>query len=128
MVEPFIDSLLSELDQFAEFLPRLLFGAVVIVLFYLIGKALSRTYDRILKRTTLTETSLYYFQRLIVGISVFIGFIFFLNIAGFRGFAASLLASGGIIAIILGFAFKDIGENLLAGFLLRSAGRSGKVT
>ncbi len=32
--------------------------------------------------------------------------------------AASLLAGGGLTAVMLGFAFKDIGENFLAGFFL----------
>ena len=32
--------------------------------------------------------------------------------------ATSLLATGGLMAVVLGFAFRDIGENLLAGVLL----------
>lgn len=41
-----------------------------------------------------------------------------LNILGFYGLATSILAGGGITAVILGFAFKDIGENFLAGFFM----------
>lgn len=41
-----------------------------------------------------------------------------LNIVGFGGIASSLIAGAGISAIIFGFAFKDIGENFLAGIIL----------
>jgi small conductance mechanosensitive channel len=118
MIDTFTESLFLELEQFTDLLPRLIFGILVIFLFYLLGKLISRIYDRILQKTSLSESNLQYFQRLIVGVSIFIGFIFFLNIIGFQTFAASLLAGGGIVAVMLGFAFRDIGENLLAGFFL----------
>lgn len=41
-----------------------------------------------------------------------------LQVVGLTGLATSLLATGGLLAIVLGFAFKEIGENLLAGLLL----------
>lgn len=41
-----------------------------------------------------------------------------MQFVGLTGVATSLLATGGVMAIILGFAFKQIGENLLAGLLL----------
>jgi len=118
MLETFTDSLVFDLKQIADMLPRLLFGILVIILFYLAGKLISRIYDRVLLKTPLSRSNLEYFQKLIVGVFVFMGFIFSLNIIGFHTFAASLLAGGGLIAIMLGFAFRDIGENLLAGFIL----------
>ncbi|MEX2368098.1 MAG: mechanosensitive ion channel domain-containing protein, partial [Balneolaceae bacterium] len=118
MIESFWDYLLVEWEQFVEFLPRVVFGIVVILLFYLLGKFISRLYDSILSKTTLSETSLQYFQKLIVGVAIFIGFVFFLHIIGFSSFANTLLAGGGLTAVMLGFAFRDIGENLLAGFFL----------
>jgi len=72
MPETFTDSLFLELEKFAELLPRLIFGILVIVLFYGIGKLISNAYDKILSRTTFGETSLHYFQKLIVGIFFFI--------------------------------------------------------
>ena len=41
-----------------------------------------------------------------------------LGVMGFGGVATSLLATGGVVAIVLGFAFREIGENFLAGFFL----------
>lgn len=44
--------------------------------------------------------------------------ILFLRILGFSDFTSNMLAGAGILTFILGFAFKDIGENFLAGILL----------
>jgi small-conductance mechanosensitive channel len=41
-----------------------------------------------------------------------------LRILGFGGIASGLLAGAGVSAIVLGFAFKEIGENFLAGVIL----------
>jgi len=64
------------------------------------------------------ETYHLFFKKLITGIALFIGFIVFLNIIGYTSLAASLVAGGGLTAVMLGFAFKDIGENFIAGFFL----------
>lgn len=41
-----------------------------------------------------------------------------LNIAGLSGIAGAILATAGASAVVLGFAFKDIAENFLAGMIL----------
>src|SRR5690606_15890540 len=46
------------------------------------------------------------------------GTVIALQILGLSGVAGSLLATGGLMAVILGFAFRSIGENLLAGVFL----------
>ena len=47
-----------------------------------------------------------------------LGAVVALNILGFGNIASGLIAGAGVSAIIFGFAFKDIGENFLAGILL----------
>ena len=44
--------------------------------------------------------------------------LFTLNIAGLSGVAAAILATAGASAVVIGFAFKDIAENFLAGIIL----------
>ncbi len=45
-------------------------------------------------------------------------FLLALHVAGLSGIAGALLATAGASAIVLGFAFKDIAENFLAGIIL----------
>lgn len=47
-----------------------------------------------------------------------IGIVIFFNQIGLGSAAGGLLAGAGVSALILGFAFKDIGENFIAGFFL----------
>ncbi|MCA9750075.1 MAG: mechanosensitive ion channel, partial [Romboutsia sp.] len=49
---------------------------------------------------------------------VLIFILFALNIAGFGKVASGLFAAAGAGAVILGFAFKDIGQNFIAGVIL----------
>jgi small-conductance mechanosensitive channel len=47
-----------------------------------------------------------------------IGLVVFFEIIGLGGFASHILAGAGITTFVIGFAFKDIGENFLAGILM----------
>lgn len=78
-------------------------------------------------------------SRTIQGVFGLVGLILGLQILGLTAVATSLLATGGLMAVVLGFAFKEIGENLLAGIflgvsrsfevgdLIESSGHVGKV-
>jgi small-conductance mechanosensitive channel len=59
-----------------------------------------------------------YVRRLVMWAIRVLGVLFALSVMGFKGLAASMLATGGVVAIVLGFAFREIGENLLAGIFL----------
>ena len=118
MIEAFSDQLVFEWSNFIEFLPRLLFAGFILLLFYALGKIVGRLVVNILRKSQLSETHQGFFKNFTVGIFIFIGFIFFLNLIGYSTLAASFVAGGGLTAVMLGFAFKDIGENLLAGFFL----------
>lgn len=118
MIETIYDSFLTELDLFLGFLPRLFIALAVYLIIYFAGKFAGRGLLRILQHSSMPDTYFPFFRKLVSGIFIFGGFIVFLNMLGYTALAASLLAGGGFTAVILGFAFKDIGENLLAGFFL----------
>jgi small-conductance mechanosensitive channel len=55
----------------------------------------------------------------LVGTSVIVlAILVALRIVGLGGFAVGLLSTAGVGAFVIGFAFKDIGENFLAGIVL----------
>ncbi len=118
MTETLVDSFLYEAELFLEFIPRLLIALVVALLIYLIGRVIGSGVIQVLKRSSMPEAYHTYFRKLISGVAIFIGFVTFLNLIGYSTLAASLVAGGGLTAVMLGFAFKDIGENFLAGFFL----------
>ncbi len=112
------ESFAAELELFLEFLPRLTVALLVAAAIYLFGILLSKGVIQILRRSSMPETYHAFFKKLIKGIALFFGIIIFLNLIGYSTLAASLVAGGGLTAVMLGFAFKDIGENFLAGFFL----------
>jgi len=118
MIENLTDAFLYEIETFIDFLPRLLIAIVIALVIYMVGRGLSKGIVSILRRRSVPDTYHIFFKKLITGIAVFIGFVIFLNLIGYTALAASLVAGGGLTAVMLGFAFKDIGENFLAGFFL----------
>ncbi|MDH3768046.1 MAG: mechanosensitive ion channel family protein, partial [Gammaproteobacteria bacterium] len=72
----------------------------------------------ILVRGGLAETHMSFFRKLLVWIFILIGFSIALTVVGLGGAAKGLLTGGGITAVVLGFAFREIVENFLAGFFL----------
>jgi len=118
MVEQLKEAFLAEYVSFIDFFPRLLIGVFSLIIVYMIGKGLASGVLQILKRSSFPSTYHSFFSILIKGVALFLGVILFLNLIGYGTLAASLLAGGGLTAVMLGFAFKDIGENFLAGFFL----------
>ena len=118
MVDTLVDSFILEFELFVEFIPRLLIAIAVLIIIYLIGRGIAFGVVNILRKTSMPVTYHDFFKKLIITVAVFIGIVVFLNLIGYSTLAASLVAGGGLTAVMLGFAFKDIGENFLAGFFL----------
>ena len=118
LIESLMSAMQAELDLFLAFLPRLFLGIVIFLIIYLFGKGVAAAVIQIIKRNNFPETYHAFFRKMVKGIFVLIGFVIFLNLIGYNTLAASLVAGGGLTAVMLGFAFKDIGENFLAGFFL----------
>lgn len=118
MLETLIDSFWMEFERFVEFFPRLLIALVLAGVVYIIGRGIAKVIVRLLKRTDMPVTYHEFFRKMVSGLGIFLSIVIFLNLIGYSALAASLVAGGGLTAVMLGFAFKDIGENFLAGFFL----------
>jgi small-conductance mechanosensitive channel len=110
------------LDTVGELLrtegPRFLGALVVFVGVGLLGVVVAATVSRILDRTGRAGRYSRVVRRLIRWTMGGLGLVMALHVLGMTAIATSMLATGGVVAVILGFAFKDIGENLLAGIFL----------
>lgn len=98
--------------------PQLIIGLFFLLLFSGIGSLVKRLFlNRFSKRFS-DQLLAKFLGNLLFWVFVVIGIGFFLNQIGLGKAAAGILAGAGVMAFILGFAFKDIGENLLAGIML----------
>lgn len=105
-------------DNFIEQLPLIGMGLFIIILGVLLGTWIGNfAQTRISKRTKDPLMSKFLgksIRLLLIIIAVMIG----LRAAGLGGIATGLLTAAGASALVLGFAFKDIGENFIAGIIL----------
>lgn len=105
-------------ENFIDQLPGLGLGLLIIILGVLIGmwignfatkRISSRTHDPLMSRFLGKAIRI-----LIIVTAIMLG----LKAAGLGGIATGILTAAGASALILGFAFKDIGENFIAGIIL----------
>lgn len=105
-------------DLLVALLPKL-FLSVIVLIIALTVAGWVRTFARRQLQMRMDDPLLaQFFARMIRWTILIIGLLIILNIVGLSEAAGSLLAGAGITAFIIGFAFKDIGENFLAGILM----------
>ncbi|PKB00527.1 mechanosensitive ion channel-like protein [Flavobacteriaceae bacterium MAR_2009_75] len=112
------ESLVSFYDRFIEQLPGIGMGIFIIILGLLLGSWLGRFARRRLSARTDDPLMSRFLGKTIKYSSIVIAIMLALNAAGLGGIAAGILTAAGASAVVLGFAFKDIGENFIAGIIL----------
>ena len=99
-------------------IPKITIAVVIICFFVLIAVYLGKFLRRRLNKRAENQLALNFIVRLVKVILIAMGFVLALHTLGFTGLSGGLLAGAGVGTVVLGFAFKEIGENFLAGFLL----------
>lgn len=116
------EQIILEFEQFKDsivaHLPKIAVALLVLLIFYGLGKLMRRIAERRFK-VRLKDNLVASFAGSVGKWAFYLmGLAIALYILGFGPMATSLLAGAGIGAIVIGFAFKDIAENFLAGVLL----------
>lgn len=118
----FIQDLLAQLTSYyndiIEVIPRLLMALIVFFLFYSIAKRTGNYLNQRLTKRMDDPLLARFIARLTQIFLVIIGLMVVLKIIGLTDIAAGLITGASVSAIVVGFAFKDIGENFLAGIIL----------
>ena len=100
-------------DKTLELLPKIGLGIAVLLVFILLSRVIKNIITKRVKPKTKNPLLAIFLGKIIGFIIVTIGFVFFLNVIGLGGIAKHIMAGAGITTFVLGFAFKDIGENFL---------------
>ncbi len=104
--------------EFMNILPRLIIAVIVLLIaIYIARKISSQIKKRIIKRLD-DQLLANFIARISKWILTLIGVVISMDVMGLGNFAGGLMAGAGASAIIIGFAFKDIGENFLSGVIL----------
>ncbi len=116
---------LSLQESFTQFyegiivqLPGIGMGLLIIILGVLIGSWIGNFARARISRRTNDPLMSKFLGKTIKIIALIIAIMLALRAAGLGGIATAILTAAGASAVVLGFAFKDIGENFIAGIIL----------
>ncbi|MDC7999981.1 mechanosensitive ion channel family protein [Aequorivita todarodis] len=112
------NSLETYYEEFLKVLPRIALAILVIILGILLAQLLTNFYKRQFQKKSEDPLMSRFLAQAVKIVLVIITIMIALRVAGLDGIAAGLLTAVGGGAIILGFAFQDIGKNFLAGVIL----------
>lgn len=105
-------------NSFIERIPYFVAALVVMIIFWLLSLFFKKIVRRLLGNRSHHQNLVKVFQRVGSALIFFIGFMIAMVIA-IPGFTpAKLIGALGIGSVAIGFAFKDIFQNLLSGILL----------
>lgn len=121
----YIERLTTLLEHWQEsiimYLPNLLLGMVVMLLFYFIAAFFKKISYKFYKRSFKKQSQLANFISMLIYMFFILSGIFLaLKSMQLENFLTKLLAGAGILGIIAGFAFKDIVSNAFSGLLIKS--------
>lgn len=112
------NSLHNYYEEFLKILPRIALGVLVVILGVLLAQLLTNFYKRRFQQKSEDPLMSRFLAQAVKIILIIISIMLALQVAGLDGIATGLLTAVGGGAIILGFAFQDIGKNFLAGIIL----------
>ena len=98
--------------------PQVLLGLTLLLLILIMGSLVTRLVKKWVQAKTEDPLLSSFVGRLLKVLFWTLGLVALLDQVGLGAVAGSMMAGAGVSAIIIGFAFKDIGENFLAGFFL----------
>ncbi len=116
-VRPLVERLRERGVEFVAFAPLLIFGLLIIALFWLLARLLARLARR------QRELGSNAFMREVVGQLVragivVLGIVIALELMGATTLIGAVLGTAGVVGLALGFAFRDMAENYIASLLL----------
>ncbi len=104
--------------DFAKQIPGIILAIIIIAVGVLIAGYASKIVKNGISRKTDDPLMTNFLSKTIKLALILVFISLSLKVAGLEGIATSLVAAAGASALILGFAFKDIGENFIAGVIL----------
>jgi small-conductance mechanosensitive channel len=108
----------SYYQEFLQVLPKIALGIFIIVAGILIAKLITNFYKKRILKKAGDPLMASFLAQAIKTVLIIITIMIALQVAGLSGIATGILTAAGGAAIILGFAFQDIGKNFLAGIIL----------
>jgi small conductance mechanosensitive channel len=122
MMQNFVTEFYSALSNywisFIKSLPKLLTAIIIIIIGVLISRFLTNIIQKQLVQKSKDPLTARFLTKALKSIFIICVLMLALYAGGLGAIAGGVLAAAGASAVVLGFAFKDIGENFIAGIIL----------
>lgn len=117
-IDKFLNSLVSSFYKLVADIPAILFAILIVAAGYLLSGVIAGVFKNTLRKRSKDPLVTNFLSKTIKLIVIILFILFALDVAGLGYVATGLLTAAGASAIIIGFAFKDIGENFISGIIL----------
>lgn len=111
-------SIIDYWNSFLQHVPKLILGLIILVLAIIISRWLSSLFQNRLSKRLDDKLLSSFLTKILRMTLIILSVLLAFNVMGFTGIAAGLLAGAGVGALVIGFAFQDIGANFIAGVIL----------
>ncbi|TGE06082.1 mechanosensitive ion channel family protein [Hymenobacter fodinae] len=105
-------------QQFLFILPKLLIATVLLLVAVFVANRASSLLGSRLRSRSSDPLLPDFLANISKWALVLTGLVLAFNVLGFSGVVGSMIGAAGVSAFVVGFAFKDIAENFLAGVIL----------
>lgn len=117
-MEKMVSILNSYWETFLFLLPKIAIAVIIFIIILIIASKISQLVRKAASLRMDDPLIVNFLGRITRWSLIVAGLILCMFLLGLGGIAGGLIAGAGVSAIIIGFAFKDIGENFLAGIIL----------
>jgi len=104
--------------ELLKLLPRIALAIVILVIGILVANWISARLKKRIQSKAHDKLLGGFLAKSIKLVIIIVVFLVVLNIAGLSGISKAIFATAGASAVVIGFAFKDIAQNFLAGIIL----------
>lgn len=118
VIQDLQDQLATYYDKMIILLPKLAIGLIVSLLVYLVLRVVKRRLIRFLRAKAQDKLLVNFLESVFSIVNFLIVLFLFLYTVGQSGLAGNLLGAATLSSVVIGFAFKDIAENFLAGVIM----------
>lgn len=104
--------------SFIQHIPGIIVAILIVALGVLIAGKIAQLSSKAISQKTNDRITVNFLTKGIKILFIGLFIMFALQVSGLQGIATGLLTAAGASAVIIGFAFRDIGENFIAGIIL----------
>lgn len=117
-MDKILERLQGYYNELLKTLPRIALAILLLAAGIMIASWLTRFLQRRLRKRSYDPLMTSFLGKAIRLVLIVVIFLLSLHAAGLSEIAGAILATAGASALVIGFAFKDIAENFLAGIIL----------